>query len=96
VGPGSSPSRFWVCFFFLSLSFGHNTASSTQAEDSLFLNVAAGNEFPLARLLRPTQVVLEPGDILFMPAGTPHYVENIGDVPALAISGNFLDSSNLA
>ena len=68
----------------------------SSGDDSLFLTEAAGDEFPLARLLRPTQVILEAGDVLFVPSGTPHYVENIGTAPAFAVSGNFLDSTNLA
>lgn len=65
--------------------------------DELFLTESVGTEFPLARLLAPLQVVLSPGDILFVPANTPHLVENIGkEEPTVAISGNFLDTSNLA
>jgi len=43
---------------------------------------------------RPTEVVLEQGEVLFVPAGCPHFVENLTDT--VAISANFIDSSNLA
>lgn len=65
-------------------------------DGALYLTQAAGAEFPLARLLQPLEVVLEPGDFLFVPAGMPHFVENhSGEEPVVAVSGNFLDSSNL-
>jgi mannose-6-phosphate isomerase-like protein (cupin superfamily) len=45
------------------------------------------------------QVVLGPGDVLFVPANTPHYVENLDDDPnaawTCAYGGNFVDDSNL-
>ena len=33
------------------------------------------------------------GELLFVPAGSPHYVENLGQT--IAISANYVDSSNL-
>jgi hypothetical protein len=48
---------------------------------------------PLLSLSHPTQVTLSPGELLFVPAGSPHRVENLE--PSLAISANFVDSSNL-
>lgn len=33
------------------------------------------------------------GELLFVPGGTPHAVENVSD--CLAIAGNFVDDSNL-
>jgi hypothetical protein len=38
---------------------------------------------------------LQPGDVLFVPAGTPHAVRNVGDGPALSLSANYIDSTNL-
>jgi mannose-6-phosphate isomerase-like protein (cupin superfamily) len=44
-------------------------------------------------------VVLGPGEVLFVPANTPHYVENLDDDPSAAwtcaYGGNFVDDSNL-
>ena len=43
----------------------------------------------------PTKVELElqPGDLLFVPGGAPHAVENLTDT--IAVGGNFVDESNL-
>lgn len=38
-------------------------------------------------------VVLEPGQVLFVPAGSPHRVENLDDT--VAVSGNFVDKTNI-
>lgn len=50
--------------------------------------------FPLLSLAKPWQCVLEPGDLLFVPAGCPHRVENL--TQSAAISANFVDLSNLS
>lgn len=42
--------------------------------------------------LHPVEVELHPSELLFVPSGSPHFVENL-DV-SLAISGNFVDDSN--
>lgn len=64
-------------------------------QGGLFLTEGIGEEFPVARLLRPMEVELGPGDVLFVPAGMPHFVEGLGDAYSIAISGNFLDTTNL-
>merc|ERR1711920_447121 len=38
-------------------------------------------------------VELHPGDVLFVPGGTPHAVENLS--PTIAFAGNFVDESNI-
>lgn len=48
--------------------------------------------YPLLARARRTEVMLEAGDVLFVPGGTPHYVENI-DV-TVSYAGNFIDDSN--
>ena len=48
--------------------------------------------FPLLSLTHPQQCVLEPGDLLFVPSGCAHRVENL--TLSLAISANFVDLSN--
>ncbi|XP_064607869.1 LOW QUALITY PROTEIN: bifunctional arginine demethylase and lysyl-hydroxylase JMJD6-like [Liolophura sinensis] len=50
------------------------------------------NHHPLLSLTQPMECVLEPGDLLFVPSGCPHRVENLET--SLAISGNFVDLSN--
>ncbi|CAE7558542.1 DISP3, partial [Symbiodinium sp. CCMP2456] len=40
-----------------------------------------------------SEVLLEPGDFLFVPAGWPHQVENLKT--SVAVSANFVDESNL-
>lgn len=49
--------------------------------------------YPLLSLTHPLTVTLSPGELLFVPAGSPHRVENLE--PSLAISANFVDPSNL-
>lgn len=49
---------------------------------------------PLLQLTHPVECILEPGDVLFVPAGCPHRVENLE--ASLAISANFVDNSNLS
>jgi len=39
-------------------------------------------------------IELQPGELLFVPAGSPHKVENLDDT--VAVSGNFVNSSNLS
>ena len=47
---------------------------------------------PLLCRTTPKQCTLEPGELLFVPHGCPHMVENLED--SLAISANFVDLSN--
>ncbi len=47
---------------------------------------------PLLSLTHPRQVTLEAGEVLYVPAGCPHRVENLEK--SLAISANFVDTSN--
>ena len=48
---------------------------------------------PLWQSLSPYNVTLEAGQVLFVPAGCPHRVENLE--ATLAVSGNFVDNSNI-
>ena len=45
------------------------------------------------RTLNPYSVVLKSGQVLFVPAGSPHRVENLTD--SVAVSGNFINKTNL-
>ena len=45
------------------------------------------------RGLSVSTVILEPGQFLFVPHGSPHRVENLTD--SVAVSGNFVDESNI-
>jgi len=49
--------------------------------------------YPAMKLLRLYEAVLEAGDIIFVPRGWPHQVENLAT--SVAISANFIDESNL-
>ncbi len=44
--------------------------------------------------LIPTEVLLCGGDVIFVPQGSPHSVENLSEV-SVAISGNFVDATNV-
>ena len=50
------------------------------------------DKYPALSCVTPRECVLCPGEILFVPAGCPHKVENLET--SLAISANFVDSSN--
>ena len=63
--------------------------------DAIFeVNLACPDlkKFPLLSITHPKECVLEPGELLFVPAGCPHRVENLQK--SLAISANFVDLSN--
>lgn len=49
--------------------------------------------FPLLRHVRVFDVVLQPGELLFVPGGSPHQVANVGDTISLA--GNYVDLASL-
>ncbi|CAM9505435.1 unnamed protein product, partial [Laminaria digitata] len=48
---------------------------------------------PAALLARGYESILEAGDLLFVPAGCPHRVENLTDT--LALSCNYVDATNV-
>ena len=48
---------------------------------------------PLLALSHPRECTLKAGELLFVPAGCPHRVENL--TKSLAISANYVDESNL-
>ena len=50
------------------------------------------DKHPLLSRVTPLQCILEPGELLFVPYGCPHRVENLEDT--LAVSANFVDISN--
>ncbi|KAK3754412.1 hypothetical protein QZH41_000776 [Actinostola sp. cb2023] len=45
-------------------------------------------DFPLLSTITPLECVLEPGEILFIPHGTPYYVETLDD--SLSITGKVI------
>lgn len=49
---------------------------------------------PLYAKTYPIECLLQPGEILFVPSGCPHHVENMSN--SLAISSNYVDVSNVA
>ncbi|XP_066299717.1 bifunctional arginine demethylase and lysyl-hydroxylase PSR-like [Branchiostoma lanceolatum] len=50
-------------------------------------------KYPLLSQTHPRECILQPGELLFVPAGCPHRVENLDK--SLAVSGNFVDESNI-
>ena len=50
------------------------------------------DKHPLLSKATPRQCTLQPGELLFVPYGCPHRVENLED--SLAVSANFVDLSN--
>ena len=61
--------------------------------DPCFPSAKILNDSEDARYTRKVELELTPGDLLFVPAGSPHAVENLTD--SVAIGGNFVDESNL-
>uniref|UniRef100_A0A1X7VFD8 JmjC domain-containing protein n=2 Tax=Amphimedon queenslandica TaxID=400682 RepID=A0A1X7VFD8_AMPQE len=51
-------------------------------------------DYPLVAMTHPMECILEPGEVLFVPAGSPHQVENLE--ASLAISANFVNHSNIS
>lgn len=51
------------------------------------------NTHPLLSLTCPRECILQPGELLFVPARCPHRVENLDTT--IAISGNFVNKANL-
>ncbi|CAG5135387.1 unnamed protein product [Candidula unifasciata] len=60
---------------------------------SVDLSSPDAEQWPLLALTKPRQCVLQPGELLFVPAGSPHYVENLSN--SVAVSANHVDQSNL-
>lgn len=50
-------------------------------------------QHPLLARVKLITATLEPGELLFVPAETPHQVENLQD--SVALSGNFINIHNL-
>ncbi|KAF0686499.1 Aste57867_21686 [Aphanomyces stellatus] len=57
-------------------------------------DASSRHQHALFQYARVYECILEAGDILFVPAGAPHYVENLTDTTAL--SCNYIDASNWA
>jgi len=89
-------------------SFGLNLTTLLQRDNSVTPDDNADDEgaglcltadilarYPLARGLRPMQADLVPGELLFVPRRTPHYVVSSGDPESIAISANYVDASNV-
>ena len=60
--------------------------------DPLF-DIDIEREQSRVQALHPVEVVLEAGELLFVPQGSPHYVENL--TLSIAVSGNFVDQTNV-
>ena len=67
--------------------------NSTDATFEIDLSFPDLTLHPILSLTNPRECVLKAGELLFVPAGCPHRVENL--TKSLAISANFVDRSNL-
>jgi len=50
------------------------------------------SSYPLLSLTHPRQCVLQPGELLYVPSGSPHFVENLS--VSLAVSSNYVNDAN--
>lgn len=74
-----------------------NLITAGQNCKSLCINGSTLKSYPLARHLTPWIVDLQPGELLLVPHNIPHFVQNLpGDRLVMALSGNYIDASNLA
>eukprot|EP01041_Mallomonas_annulata_P005374 gene5374-10742_t len=78
----------------------HNITVQNKAESATATHTALATDHhpsdvtcPLSKYSHPYEVILNPGELLFVPAGSPHCVLNLDDT--LAISGNDIDETNL-
>ncbi|XP_052791172.1 uncharacterized protein LOC128225165 [Mya arenaria] len=86
----------WTFFRREDISLLYPVYNNPWSEDPNFrvdLDSPDLSQFPLLAHTHPVQCVLEPGEVLFVPAGCPHRVENLES--SLAISANYIDLSNL-
>ena len=67
--------------------------NSTDATFEVDLSSPDLTPHPLLALTHPRECILKAGELLFVPAGCPHRVENL--TKSLAISANFVDRSNV-
>jgi hypothetical protein len=68
------------------------SATATSSASSFFSS--QHSRYPLFVHARPRIVVLRAGEVLFVPHGTPHYVENLDTT--LSFSCNFIAADNIA
>ncbi|XP_074649165.1 bifunctional arginine demethylase and lysyl-hydroxylase JMJD6-like [Tubulanus polymorphus] len=96
-------SNFWMALFqgkkrwvfFSKDDLPYLYPDYTHSMDPVFsvdLSEPDFDKYPLLRLTKPMECILQEGDVLFVPAGCPHRVENLEK--SIAISANFVDKSN--
>ena len=90
----SLPSR-WLFFppedlAYLYPLYHHSTDATFQIDLSDWTKAVTTH--PLLSLAHPRECILEAGEFLFVPSGSPHRVENLE--PSLAVSANFVNQSN--
>eukprot|EP00037_Helgoeca_nana_P002723 m.35738 g.35738 ORF g.35738 m.35738 type:complete len:352 (+) comp12802_c2_seq1:125-1180(+) len=68
-----------------------NTASGLPTN----LDAVDLDEFPAFSGARPTSVDLQPGEVLYMPAGWWHTARAVGDSPSVTIAGSFVGEDNI-
>lgn len=69
-------------------TYSHSTDATFQPD----LSSPDLSAHPLLALTHPRACMLQPGEVLYVPSGCPHRVENVEK--SLAISANFVDCSN--
>jgi hypothetical protein len=88
------PVHRWLFFPPEDVSLLYPTfTNSTDATFEVDLSSPDLTVRPLLSLTHPRECTLKAGELLFVPAGCPHRVQNL--TKSLAISSNFVDRSNL-
>ena len=85
----------WLFFPPKDLPFLYPIHSPLVTDNSFAVELSAPDlsQHPLLSLTTPLESVLQAGEVLFVPAGCPHWVENLDT--SLAVSANFVDMSNI-
>lgn len=83
----------------LSGTFDVNTSQFSQTAENLCLTPTAVEQVPLMMGVYAQQGEVGPGELLFVPAQSPHWVENVpdhrGDGLSVGLAANFVDSTNV-
>eukprot|EP01064_Diplonema_japonicum_P010538 TRINITY_DN1778_c0_g1_i1.p1 TRINITY_DN1778_c0_g1~~TRINITY_DN1778_c0_g1_i1.p1 ORF type:complete len:454 (+),score=63.28 TRINITY_DN1778_c0_g1_i1:56-1417(+) len=93
-----SGQKKWIFYSTMDLPFLYPTYPLQGAFEPVFevdpIEGVSLSAHPAYAHATPYEVILNPGDVIFVPAGMTHAVTNL--TPSVAISGNFIDSSNLS
>mmetsp|Transcript_29290 Transcript_29290/g.54837 ORF Transcript_29290/g.54837 Transcript_29290/m.54837 type:complete len:366 (-) Transcript_29290:112-1209(-) len=81
-----------VCSSSSSSSPSSESPSPSSSSSSSYSSSSPSSSFPLVECARVYHGIQEPGDLIFIPAGSPHAVSNIEDIHALSM--NYVDATN--